>query len=196
MIHSAKLFLVLSLSSYFLIGCATGGGVYRDASEEQILGDKWNNTDGNKTAAAMIRSLLGESWLRRFKGKKGRRPIVLVADVENLSDEHIDTKALTNAIRSKLINSGKVRFVNAAQRDKILKEIQYQNSGAVSSSTAKKTGRQLGADFMLGGSISNITSVRGDHKTVTYQTDLTLTNFETAEIVWNDSHKIKKAFKR
>ena len=199
-----KVFRKLNLIKLFLggmvvlmaQGCATTGGVYRDASEEQILGDKWNNTDGNKTAKAMIDSLLKEAWLTDFMRRKGRKPVVLVGSVQNRSDEHIDTKALTDAIRSRLINSRKVRFVNAAARERILQEIQYQNSGEVSKATAKKRGRQIGADFMLDGSVSNITSSEGDYKTVVYQTDLNLTNFETSEIEWNGFHKIKKAFKR
>lgn len=188
--------LRLVMISMMLFSCATGGGVYRDPTEAQILGDKWNNTDANKTAAFMIDSLLKEAWLVEFTKKFNRKPIVLVDLVENRSDEHIDTKALTDAIRSHLINSRKVRFVNAARRERILKEIKYQNSGAVASNSAKKSGKQLGADFMLGGAISNLVAVQGDYKTVTYQIDLNLTNLETSEIEWNGNHKIKKAFKR
>ena len=55
------------------------------------------------------------------------------------SGEHIDTKALSEYITDELINSGKVRFVDAANREKILNEIQYQNeSGMVSEKTAKR----------------------------------------------------------
>lgn len=180
-----------------LVGCATGGGVYKDAGEEQILGDRWNNTDGNKTAKHMVDSILSAAWLEEYRVKnKGKKPVVIVDEVENRTDEHIDTRALTEYIRSNLINSRKVRFLNAARRKKILNELKYQNSGAVSADSAKKTGRQIGADYMIGGALSNVVSVRGDLKTVTYQTDLNLTNLETSEIEWNGLHKIKKAFKR
>ena len=46
--------LLLSLAmSGGILGCATGGGVYSDANEVQVLGDKWNNTDANKTAGTL-----------------------------------------------------------------------------------------------------------------------------------------------
>ena len=121
---------------------------------------------------------------------------MIVDEVENRTDEHIDTKALTEFIRDELINSGKIRFLNESRRKKILEEIKYQNSGAVSESTRKKAGRQIGAAFMLGGAISSSVHSQGGLKTVTYQTNLTLTNLETSEIEWSEKKRIKKRFKR
>lgn len=177
--------------------CTTPSGVYSDANEVKIIGDKWNNTDANKTASHMIGSMLNQPWLPDFsKAAKGEKPIVIVDDIENRTDEHIDTKALTEAMRTELINSRKVRFVNAAKRDKILAEIKYQNSGEVAKDKAKTRGKQLGADYMLGGAISSTVENQGDMKAVTYQVNLNLTNLETAEIEWTDNHKIRKSFKR
>jgi penicillin-binding protein activator len=181
----------------YLNSCATGGGVYSDAGEEQILGDKWNNSDANKTAEYMINSVTTAPWIDEYvKVHKGEKPIVIVDDVENRTDEHIDTKALTEAIRSQLINSRKVRFVDAAKRKKIMEELKFQHSGAVKKDTAKKQGEQIGAAYLLAGGISNIVDTKGDYKTVTYQVDLTLTSIETSEIEWNGTNKIKKSFKR
>jgi uncharacterized protein (TIGR02722 family) len=180
-----------------LIGCATGGGVYSNANEEQILGDKWNNSDANKTADYMIESVTTAPWLDEFRtNHKGQKPFVIVANVENRTDEHIDTQALTEALQSKLINSRKVRFLDAKKRKQILAEIQYQSSGAVKKDSAKQKGKQFGADYILGGAISSIVDTKGDMKTVTYQVDLQLTNLESAEIEWNGNNKIKKSFKR
>lgn len=190
--------LMLSLGSIAAMSCSTPGGVYSDPNEVKILGDKWNNTDANKTASHMIGSMLAEPWLdESVKRAKGERPIVIVDDIENRTDEHIDTKALTEAMRTELINSRKVRFVNEAKRQKIMEELKYQNdSGAVKKETAKKKGNQIGADFLLGGAISNTVEVQGDYKTVTYQVNLNLTSLETSEIEWTSNHKIKKSFKR
>ncbi|MGE0172865.1 MAG: penicillin-binding protein activator LpoB [Oligoflexales bacterium] len=192
-----KRILALGAFGLYLGSCATGGGVYSDPTEEQILGDKWNNSDANKTAQYMIDSVTTAAWIDEYvKVHKGEKPIVIVDEVENRTDEHIDTKALTEAIRSQLINSRKVRFVDAAKRQKILDELKYQHSGAVAKETAKKKGAQIGAAYLLGGGLSNIVDTKGDYKTVTYQVDMTLTNIETAEIEWNGQNKIKKSFKR
>ena len=180
-----------------VFGCATGGGVYTDAEEEQILGDKWNNTDANKTAKYMVDSCLSKPWLVEYKAKNsGKKPVIIVMKMKNRTDEHIDVDSLTEAIRSELINSRQVRFLNAAKRDALLKEMEYQHSGTVSESTRKKKGSQIGADYVISGAISNIVSQKGDLKTVTYRVDMNITNIETTEIEWNGFHKIKKSFKR
>ena len=99
-------------------------------------------------------------------------------------------------MRDELINSGRVRFLNKARRKALLEELKYQNSGAVSAKTRKKKGNQIGADFMLGGAISSSVHSMDDLKTVTYQTNLVLTNLETSEIVWSEKKLIKKRFRR
>jgi hypothetical protein len=145
----------------------------------------------------LISSVLSKPWITAFVTKNsGKKPVVIVDDVENRTDEHIDTKALTEFIRDELINSGKVSFLNESRRQKILDELKYQNSGAVSEASKKKTGKQIGADYLLGGGISSSVHTQDGLKTVTYQTNLTLTNLETSEIEWSEKHLIKKRFNR
>ena len=185
------------MSIFALSACSSSmKGSYNDPAESEIVDDRWNETDARKTSEAIISQMLSKPWLQEFKRAKRKKPVVIVADVENRTDEHIDTKALTEFIRDELINSGKVRFLNNQQRDKILAEIKYQNSGMVESKSRKKAGRQIGADFMLSGAISSSVHTRDGLKTVTYQTALTLTNLETSEIAWSGKKLIKKRFER
>lgn len=171
-------------------------GTYSDPAKAEIVDDRWNETDARKTAESMVSQLLNKPWLGRYKAQHGERPVVVVDDIQNRTDEHIDTQALTEYIQDELINSGKVRFVNKARRKQILEEIKYQNSGAVSEKSAKRLGKQIGADYMLAGAISSSVHSQGGLKTVTYQTALRLTNLETAELEWSGKELIKKRFKR
>ena len=196
-----ELFFVGVLSGAILmsgLSCAPSfEAAYSDPDKAEIVDDRWNETDARKTAEHLVQSCVRKPWLQEFRIRsKGRKPVVIVDEVENRTDEHIDTKALTEFIRDELINSGKIRFLNESRRKKILEEIKYQNSGAVSESTRKKAGRQIGAAFMLGGAISSSVHSQGGLKTVTYQTNLTLTNLETSEIEWSEKKRIKKRFKR
>jgi uncharacterized protein (TIGR02722 family) len=190
--------LVVATVSPLVISCTPSfEGTYSDPAKAEIVDDKWNETDARKTAEVLINSALTKPWLTAFTTvNKNKKPVVIVDDVENRTDEHIDTKALTEFIRDELINSGKVSFVNESRRQKILEEIKYQNSGAVSAASKKSTGKQTGADFMLGGAISSSVHSQEGLKTVTYQTNLILTNLETAEIEWSEKHLIKKRFNR
>jgi len=172
-------------------------GEYSDPAKSEIVDDKWNETDARKTAEVLVKAALEKPWLANYvKVNKGERPVVIVDDMENRTDEHIDTRALTGAIQDELINSGRVRFVDGARRQKILDEIKFQNSGAVDAKSAKKTGKQIGADYMMVGEISSKVATQDKLKTVTYQTILQLTNVETAEIEWSERHQIKKRFRR
>ena len=188
---------LIAIASYLGAACSPSfEGTYSDPAKAEIVDDKWNETDAQKTANNLINAVLSKPWLKVYKSSKKRRPVVIVDDITNRTDEHIDTKALFEFVQDELINSGKVRFVNNKRRQQILDEIKYQNSGAVSGRTSKKSGRQTGADFMLGGAISSSVHTQGGLKTVTYQTSLTLTDIETAEIVWSGKKIIKKRFKR
>jgi len=192
-----KLSILIAFVLSFATACSPDfEGTYSDPAKAEIVDDKWNETDAQETANNLVGAVLSKPWLSVYKSSKKRRPVVIVDDITNRTDEHIDTKALFEFIQDELINSGKVRFVNNKKRQQILDEIKYQNSGAVSAITAKKGGRQTGADFMLGGAISSTVHSQGGLKTVTYQTALTLTDLETAEIVWSGKKLIKKRFKR
>lgn len=178
--------------------CSPGfEGEYSDPAKAEIVDDKWNETDARKTAEHMIRGMVEKPWLESYKkANKGEKPVVIVDDVENRTDEHLDVKALTDFIQDELINSGKVRFVNKAQRQKMLDELKFQHSGAVNKDTAKKQGRHIGANYMLTGNVSSSVHQMDELKTVTYQTNLTLTNIETGEYEWSTKYEIKKRFRR
>ncbi len=171
-------------------------GTYNDPAQAEIVDDKWNETDARKTATSMIQQVLSKPWLAVYEERKKQKPVVIVDDVANRTDEHIDTKALTEFIQDELINSGKVRFLNAEKRKQILDEIKYQNSGTTAEGSKKKLGNQIGADFMLSGAISSSVHSQGGLKTVTYQTALNLTDLNTTEMTWSGKELIKKRFKR
>ena len=194
-----KKILTLGAIGALFTGCADSfQGEYSDPQKAEIVDDRWNETDARKSAEVLINSMLSKPWLRNFRtANPGKNPIVMVSPMENRTDEHIDTKALSESVRDELINSGMVRFVNAENRDKIAKEIEYQQqSGMVSQQAAKKKGKQISAGYMLNGTISSSVHTQGGLKTVTYQTLMQLTDFETSEIIWSQKYDIKKRFKR
>ena len=198
-VRRKKLTLIgIIFMSVTVASCTSGlSGEYADPNEKEILDDKWNPTDAKKTVDDMVGACLTSPWLKDFERQhNSRAPIVVINDIENRTDEHIDTNAVYEAIRNKFVNSRKVRHVNKQQRDAILNEISYQNSGAVDKAQAKQLGKQIAANFLLQGNISSIVSSEGKRKNVQYQIELSLTNLETAEVEWTNVVPIKKKFKR
>ena len=56
----------------------------------------------------------------------------------------------------------------------------------------KDWGREIGADYMLGGVINSIIDEVGGERVIFYQVDLTLYDLETNAKVWTGQKKIKK----
>lgn len=193
-----KYVLFAAALSILSVSCAPKfQGTYNDPNEVEIVDDKWNETDSRKTAEYMIEEMLRRPWLDEFRSKhNGKKPFVIVDDIENRTDEHIDTKTLTEFVRDELVNSRKVRFLKETARRAILDEIKYQNSGAVRKKDRGRGGKQFGSDFLLGGAVSSSVHTQGGLKTVTYQVVLDLTNVVTGEMEWSGKRRIKKRFKR
>ena len=76
-----------------------------------------------------------------------REPNMVILGIENRTRRHIDTKTIAATLRRKLLNSGKLLFVNAAKRDELLQEQAYQHRNA-SAATRVGLGKQLGAKYM------------------------------------------------
>ena len=71
---------------------------------------RWNETDARKTAESMIKHMVGSAWLRDWRDANGKKkPVLVLMEVENRTDEHLDVRALTEYIRNELINSGYVK---------------------------------------------------------------------------------------
>ena len=177
-----KLMMILSLSLFVLAGC--GRRVNRVSPGTVIdLSGRWNDTDSRLVAKAMINDCLSHPWLSEFLTKHGRKPVIVVGGIRNLSTEHIPVQTFINDIERAFVNSGKIRVVaNAAERLQIREE-RRQQIDWVSPETRKRLRNELGADFMMIGDISSIEDKEGGKKVIFYQVDLELVNLETNEKV-------------
>jgi hypothetical protein len=124
----------------------------------------------------------------------GRRPVVQVSKVANRTSEHIDTKSISDKIRTALINTGKVRFTAVSDVNReMLDNLDYQSSsGVVDPKTAKRAGKQVGADYLLFGDIASIVKRAGRESDVYYKFTLNLVDVQTGIIEWTDEREIRK----
>jgi uncharacterized protein (TIGR02722 family) len=185
--------LLAGVLCFSLISCNSTKTVTRVNENEQIdLSGRWNDTDSKLVAEQMLQDALGRPWLGDFLREDGKKPTILVGLVKNKSTEHIATETFINDIERELINSGKVRLVQGGEFRNELRAERADQQNNASLETVKKFGRELGADFMLQGTVNSIPDSNGKTKLVYYQTDLELTNIETNEKVWLGTKKIKK----
>jgi penicillin-binding protein activator len=189
---------LLVLAPLALSGCAGNRafseGKYDDMSEERLLDDKFNETDMRMIADTMVQSLAGSPVIAEFK--RGR-PVVLVTLTKNRTQEHIDMKSLTDKIRVALVKSGKFRFTDKEVRAEIADEVDFQeSSGYVDPATARKKGKQIGANFFLTGEITDRVQEVGGKKYVYYKATFNLVNIDSGILDWTDEKEIRKFYKK
>lgn len=130
------------------------------------------------------------------------RPVLIVYGVDNETSEHINTGGITDDIRLALIKSGEYRFINRKQRGTLLEEADYQYAGFVPPEQRVAEGRQLGADFILSGTLRSIAKKDARQIRLTkreliyYSMNLELTDLETGEITWADNVEIARESSR
>ncbi len=182
----------------FLGGCATTTQVERTAVDTTVdLSGRWNDADSRMVSEEMIRDCLDRPWLERFREThEGKIPTVIVGRVRNRSHEHINVQTFVKDLERALINSGRVQFVaSEGERAGVRKE-RVDMAKHSSEETMKGPGEEIGADFMLIGTINTIRDEAGGKAVMFYQTNLELVNMANNIKVWVGDKKIKKLIKK
>jgi hypothetical protein len=185
-------FLVFSL--VFFPGCGGQKEVTRmDPERTTDLTGGWNDTDSRQVAETMAKDALNSDWLVRFQERNdGEEPVMIVGLIKNKTHEHIDPMTFIKDIQRQFIKRDAIRIVeHGAFREKMREERSDQQKYA-SEDTQNKFGLELGADYMMHGSISSDVQKVDDEKVVFYKVNLELADLTTNEIVWIGDKEIKK----
>nr|MBN2277820.1 penicillin-binding protein activator LpoB [candidate division Zixibacteria bacterium] len=176
-----------------MLGCGSSKKVYRLEPETVTdLSGQWNDTDARLVAEETVDDCLKRAWVTDYVEKNGKKPVVTVGTIRNMSSEHIDTEVFTTDFERELINSGKVRFVASRDQRQEIREERFEQQEFASAETMKKIRNETGADFILLGAIKTIVDEVEGTRVVFYQTDLEMINIESMEKVWIGTKKIKK----
>lgn len=183
--------LILSLATTWGCGRRYAKGAYIPADEVILRSDKFVEADLQLIAHKLSQSLLLEDNL------VSGQPKILMSLITNSTDEHIDMKSLSDKIRTELFRSKKMQFVNETLRPTLNEELNYEeSSGYVDPQTAKRRGKQTGADYLISGNISAIKQPVGRQEIVYYKMTLEMTSLSTNVISWTDEVEIKKQFRK
>jgi uncharacterized protein (TIGR02722 family) len=121
-------------------------------------------------------------------------PLVTLAEVMNKTTEPIDTRMMTEKIRTELQNIGQVRFaISYDEMQSQANEIKRQNQSSMyRNDGASKPSRMEGAKFRIIGTIGTIIKQNRDLKDIYYIFTLNLVNNESGIIEWSDEKEIVK----
>jgi uncharacterized protein (TIGR02722 family) len=181
--------LALALTLLALAGCAKDTVRYGDARGVETVTNEFGSTDLQMIAESMTRSMLNSPAVNT----PNAQVIITVQDVKNKTSEYIDTRAITDSIRTELQKSGKVRFaVDAAEMKQQIDELQRQQSEYYDAKKSAEIGKMVGAGYRLEGNITSIVKQAKDVKDVYYKFNLQLWNIQNGLLEWNDEKEIRK----
>lgn len=165
-----------------------------NTSDEKGLSitDNWMSADTSQSVTDTIKQMKAHPGYQRMKARFGT-PKVFVAEVQNQTSEaYFPIGDLNDELLNELSMSGEFELVDAQAREKILKEITYQNDGMVDPATAKRIGKQTGADIMIFGNVYMKPEKR-DGKTIKeYSVNMRMTDIERATEVLRTRNKVFK----
>lgn len=190
-----KNFFLTLLCAALLAGCTTTGGTgrtnsgnvsYGDAQAVETVTADFGSTDLQTTAESMTQSLLETRYIARAVAP----PKVRLRQVKVLADEHIDSKAITDKIRIKLLKSGMVRFLaDESNLDEVNKERDFTETSTKKTSMKAMTN----ADYIITGTVRSIKKANSSMKDVYYLITMELVDPQSGETMWADEKEIRKS---
>jgi penicillin-binding protein activator len=180
--------LPIVLAAVLAAGCAKDTVRYGDAKGVETVTNQFGSTDLQMIAESMTRSLLNSQVVTDAK-----RPVMTVQEVKNKTSEYIDTRSITDSIRTELQKSGRVRFaVDQADMQQQVDELKRQQSELYEKSKAAQVGKMVGAVYRLEGNITSIVKQAKDVTDVYYKFNLQLWNIDNGLMEWGDEKEIRK----
>ena len=194
--HRGRIGLV-ALVLLSLAGCAQETRITRvDSGVVTDLSGRWNDTDSRMVAESMVKEALEYSWLNNFSSSKRRQPVVVVGTIQNSSHEHINVNTFVTDLERELTNSQKVTFVAGKGDREELRTERKEQAMYAREDTQKAPGKEIGADYMMKGTIATILDEADGTKAVFYQVDLQMVDLESNAKVWYGQKKIKKVVEK
>jgi len=175
-------------------GCTSASSVnYTNPTAVDTLSTNFSSTDLQTITSGMVNSLSTSPLISNAYKQNGGPLIIYVDNIQNNTDQHIDTGMISDAITSQILNTGLFQLVDMKAMAAAKKQLDFQAySGMVDQSKAVQLGTMTGAQYMMYGNIANITQQNSSQQSVFYQITLSLMDLKSGLIVWQNTQQIRK----
>ncbi|WP_027729137.1 penicillin-binding protein activator LpoB [Treponema sp. C6A8] len=181
----------------FLSSCASTKVTRVDADSTIDLSGFWNDNDLRIVTETLINDCANSTRIKNYKTKSGEAPLVIIGPITNKSSEHIDTINLARRFQTAIINNGTMEFVADSEQRLALRAEKDNQAQYSTAESAKAIAQELGADFMLQGSVRTIVDTVDNKQVRTYYVDMEIIDIESNKILWQgENSDIKKFIKR
>lgn len=195
MINTSITLLGITLISLFLSGCSPSTRrIDATGTEGLVTVDDINFKDWQIAAEKGIGSLLASGVLNR---PDGRKTIMMVSTVKNSTNEHINTRILTDKIRQALLRSGKALTTTAiggnGPDDMASKQVRrLEDDDMFNQDTVQKAGTAIAPDMSFSGEIVQQQASSGRVRESYFFFHMALTDLKTGLAIWEENVEIAK----
>jgi len=193
--HAGGALILIATSSILTTGCAA---FRASTSEVDVNRTTHMKEDFDFVDMRQISQSIADEMIAAFLAPQSEPPIMMIPGIENRTSQYVDTKALTDRMRTEVIRSGRAQFINEARRADLLKEQGYQAAN-VTPETQVAIGRQLGAKYMITGSLMEMSQRTPRQVRVSktkenyYKLTMEVTDLETGIITWTTEREFARA---
>jgi len=193
-------FLVVLIVSFSVMSCGSTKKTKKvnriDSNEQVDLSGDWNRTDFKLASKELLTKMLSMPWLQKATDKKGAEPTIIVGKLKNKTADHIPMDLFKEEIEEQLVNSGVLEFVAGKGDQAEIRDVVEDQLENASDDTQKGPGKEIGADYLLIGTINSLDDRSGGTKEKYFQISFSLLEVGTNKIVWKGKHEITKIIKQ
>jgi len=162
---------------------------YGDSQAIETVTADFGSTDLQSVAETMVRSMLQSKAIQISR----TAPLVTLAEVKNETSETINTRLITQKVRTQLLKSGQVKFaISSNEMQSQVDELKRQNqTGLYRNDGTSRIAMMEGARYRITGVISTIVKQNRDVKDIFYNFTLNLINNEAGVIEWAEEKEIR-----
>jgi uncharacterized protein (TIGR02722 family) len=186
------------LTASVLVGCSSfkAQRVDSNTGDEKALEitDKWVNKDTETVVTDVLKQLQAHKGFQKYmRTNGGKAPALFIGEIKNMTSEaYFPINDINDEFLNELSQGGDFTLVDADARDNVLKEITYQHDGMVDAATAKKVGKQTGADLIVFGNVHMKPESRGGKTIKQYAVNIRMTDIEKGIEVLRVRAKLEK----
>jgi len=188
---------LVAIVSVTLLLNACGTTAHRidpDSNNSLITVGDINVKDWQIAAQKGINSLLASGVLNR---DDGRKTIVMVSTVKNSTNQHINTRILTDKIRQAILHSGKALTTTAVggngADDQATRQVrELENDDLFNQKTVQKHETAIAPDMSLSGEIVQQYTEEGRQHESYFVFHMALTNLKNGLAMWEENIEIVK----
>ena len=156
--------------------------------------DNWVMTDTTNAIQEVLKQMQNHKGYQKYiANMNGKTPKLFIAEIQNnTSEAYFPIQDMNDELLNELSASGEFILIDEVARNRILKEIKYQNDGMVDPKDVKSIGKQAGADLLIFGSVNMKPEMLAGKTLKEYSVNIRLTDISTGVEIMRTRYKISK----